>query len=137
MKKCTHKDCDKEIVARDLCKKHWQHFSRYGEPRRASNETNEIIIDGDTAKIILYTIHLAPFSSVLIDAEDVPKIKDKRFYISHGYAKISQARPTVYLHQIISPCEYPLVCDHINRNKLDCRKENLRCVTRRENNLNK
>ncbi|MBP6924756.1 MAG: HNH endonuclease, partial [Candidatus Pacebacteria bacterium] len=36
-----------------------------------------------------------------------------------------------------SKCEHPLVCDHINRDRLDCRIENLRCVTRKENNLNK
>lgn len=137
MKNCSFKNCVRDVVARGLCKKHWQHLSRYGEARVASDEVNEIVIKKNHAEIILYSRHLLPKDRALIDKEDIKKIEGKRFYKSHGYAKISQAKPTIYLHQIIMKCKNPLVCDHINRNKLDNRKKNLRCVTRKENNLNK
>ena len=72
----------------------------------------------------------------IIDTEDVPKIYNERFYVSHGYAKVATSKKTTYLHQLLAGCKEPLVTDHINQNKLDNRKKNLRCVTRHENMLN-
>lgn len=55
-----------------------------------------------------------------------------------GYAvtnSINRRKPTSFHHLVIE-CPYGLVRDHINRNKLDNRRCNLRVVTRRENIMN-
>ena len=43
----------------------------------------------------------------------------------------------VYLHRILIGAKKGEIVDHINRNKLDNRIENLRIVTQSQNNLNR
>ena len=135
--KCNYKQCHREAYASGACKSHTNHLYRYGEMRHLACDPNEIEVCGDTARIVMYTKDRKRQGyQVLIDTEDVPKVCNERFYVSHGYAKIATSKKTVYLHQIIAKCAAPLVTDHINQNKLDNRKKNLRCVTRHENMLN-
>lgn len=77
--------------------------------------------------------------TVLIDEEDYEKVIALNWFItSHGYAKMTRRKDKHYLHHfIIGKGENGLVVDHINQNKLDNRKENLRHVTRKVNNENK
>lgn len=137
LKKCLAVWCNNPVYASGVCKPHTNHLYRYGELRRFTNTPNEIILLDDHAEIILYNRDMSDSGvRVKISKNSIDKIKNTRFYFSNGYAKVSSSK-TKYLHQILSECEPPLVCDHINRNKLDCRIENLRCVTRAENNKNK
>ena len=74
-------------------------------------------------------------NEVIIDKEDFPKIYPARVYIdNHGYAK---CRRKDKLHKLICDCPKGYTVDHINQNKLDNRKLNLRVVTYSENNMNK
>lgn len=71
--------------------------------------------------------------TVIIDKEDYAKILPHRIYIgNHGYPAIGN-KP---LHQILLNYPKGMVVDHINHNKLDNRKQNLRIVTQSENMLN-
>lgn len=76
------------------------------------------------------------------DLEDYNKIKNYCWYISKQGYLVSNCRDgkinSVIMHRIIMNVEnYNDVVDHINHNKVDNRKENLRIVSRRENNWNK
>ena len=70
---------------------------------------------------------------MLIDEEDAHIIAGKNVYVaSRGYPCISRGR-TYKVHRIIMNAPEDKVVDHINGNKLDNRKINLRLCTNREN----
>jgi hypothetical protein len=83
----------------------------------------------------------------VFDKEDFDKIKDKSWhvttdtYISHGIT-VDNKRKALYLHNLVMDrLEHPgkgskESIDHISRNGLDNRKENLRLITQSEQNLN-
>jgi len=74
---------------------------------------------------------------ILIDNDDYEKLKNHSFHLSHGYPRTCIARKKVMLHQLIMPKQKGMTIDHINRNKLDNRKTNLRSVTILENCQNR
>jgi len=83
----------------------------------------------------------------IIDKDDFDKIKDKPWhfssgsYISTGIIHDSKKKE-LYLHNLVMNClEHPgkgatETVDHINRNGLDNRKENLRIISQSQQNLN-
>lgn len=77
----------------------------------------------------------------LIDAEDFDKLDGYsariRTWHAHDDVLLHMGKKQVYLHRLIlgNLCDGFKV-DHINRNPLDCRKENLRIVTDAENSRN-
>lgn len=101
---------------------------------------NEYVIEKNYAilKIIKENIVIA---KVLIDKETVNKINKYSWRLNEkGYVITDMHRKKTRLHNFIlnrDTSDPKIVCDHINRNKLDNRKENLRIVTQKENNLNR
>jgi hypothetical protein len=92
------------------------------------------------------TITLHGTDSVAIVDDDMePFLRPWRWRIaSNGYVvrdaarKVGGARHTLAMHRIIAGLVHgdPLEVDHINHNRLDNRRENLRLVTRAQNNQN-
>lgn len=88
-------------------------------------------------------IRLIPLSQgkfATVDAEDYENIKQWKWHFSTGYAKRTvwhegKSR-TVYMHRIIVSGSDNLEVDHINRNRLDNRKLNLRICTASQNRIN-
>lgn len=78
----------------------------------------------------------------LVDEADYDWLKRWRWNLSRkgGYAIANiGSRPTrnrLYMHKLLIEPPPGYVTDHINRNRLDNRRWNLRAVTRRENRLN-
>lgn len=71
----------------------------------------------------------------IIDPEDFEKIKNKSFRLNkYGYVRSNEQQ---YLHRIIMNPPDDKVVDHINGNKLDNRKSNLRVCTNQENTMNR
>jgi hypothetical protein len=57
---------------------------------------------------------------------------------NHGYYRTNINKKSILLHHFLfGRPEKPLVTDHINRNRLDNRKENIRFISHRENDSNK
>lgn len=80
---------------------------------------------------------------VLVDDEDYLKYSYLKWYMNNsGYAvrrdsvNEGKIKKTTYLHRLIANTPTNLFVDHINRNRLDNRKENLRNVTWEENRNN-
>ncbi len=81
--------------------------------------------------------------TVLIDDEDETRVTKWKWQINHnGYACRNHWNPEtkkyekMYMQRYIMGTPKGLDTDHINRNKLDNRKVNLRVATRSENNFN-
>lgn len=74
----------------------------------------------------------------IFDLEDYEKIKEYRWFLSNGYVSShNKEEGSIFrLHRFIMACPEGLVVDHINHNKLDNRKCNLRICSHAENNRN-
>jgi len=71
------------------------------------------------------------------DLEDYDKIKDYCWgIVDGGYLKARIGNKNVLIHRYLLDPDRNMVIDHINHNKLDNRKENLRICTNRENCMN-
>lgn len=81
-------------------------------------------------------------SEVLIDDEDEELVSRYKWHIgSTGYAVWrgveGSKKKTVRMHRLIANCPDEMVVDHINHNKLDNRRSNLRICTQSDNMRNK
>ena len=97
-------------------------------------EFNEIIEYEDYAEMILYNRRYEERAKALIDLDDIDKVKNIKWCLkSNGYVHNGK----IHLHRFIMDCPDDMFVDHINRNKLDNRKSNLRICTRQQNNFNR
>ena len=75
--------------------------------------------------------------TVLIDANFVDSLSKYQWSIgTHGYAVSGCGRDQILMHRFITGAKGGCQVDHINRNKLDNRRENLRLVTAQQNRFN-
>lgn len=76
----------------------------------------------------------------IIDDDDVKKVLavNRRWHYSGGYARAYvDYGVTASMHRVVMDAAAELVVDHINRNRLDNRRCNLRVCTERENLCNR
>lgn len=75
--------------------------------------------------------------SVKVDEDDYKKYNHLVWHLSDtGYAIRRNNHQTYRLHRLIMNCPEGMVVDHLNRNKLDCRKSNLRICSQLDNARN-
>lgn len=101
---------------------------------------NKIISLKDTAKIILENNDGKIVGQAIIDIEDIEKVKKHKWHLTNtgyviGYSKENGTK--FLLHTYLKGIEDGKVIDHIDGNKLNNRKYNLRHVTHSLNCLNK
>jgi hypothetical protein len=94
---------------------------------------NKIILENDYA-IILTNKN----EKILIDIEDIDLIKQYTWWTNYKYAvALTSSNKKIFMHKLIMNIDSIHQGDHINRNKLDNRKSNLRIATLIENNRNR
>lgn len=73
----------------------------------------------------------------LVDDEDYEYLNQWRWYYSDsGYAVRKPSSVRFFMHRVVINTPEGMFTDHINRNKLDNRRENLRICTRSQNCAN-
>ena len=88
-------------------------------------------------------IQLTQNQQTLVDNDDYEELmkyiwhaqKDKNIFYAVGRNK--ESRKSLRMHRLIMDCPQGMVVDHINHDTLDNRKENLRVVTKTQNNKNR
>ena len=88
------------------------------------------------------TIELTQGKVAIVDDEDYEHLNQLKWHYTNGYAKSTMPRvegkqKQTFMHRIINNTQYDMETDHINRNTLDNRRENLRSATRFGNMRNR
>jgi hypothetical protein len=100
-----------------------------GRPRHPNNYVDNK--DGTTT-IITYGGH-----KVLVDSDAILLIAGRRVSINgKGYAGLSVDAHSIPLHRFILSAPAGVDVDHINRDRKDCRRSNLRFCSQSHNNAN-
>ena len=135
--KCNIEGCGNKVKAKGMCCKHYAQFKRHGcILKRTTRDLNEIIEHEDCAEMVLYDKNGNEVARTIIDLEDVDKVKIYKWYMNPvGYVG-NRGKNIGLLHRFIVNAPNDMVVDHINHNKLDNRKENLRICTQKQNMRN-
>lgn len=72
----------------------------------------------------------------IVDDDDYERVNSLSWYFNGRYASRREKNKTVLLHRFIIGTPPGLVTDHINGNRLDNRKSNLRVCTQSQNRAN-
>lgn len=123
------------------CNKHYNQIKKYGHALDTNPRTiydgNEITIKSTVAYIQIYDKNAEPIATAIVDSEDVPRIRYIKWKLStSGYVMNTPKfkGSNQHLSRIILNVDD--FVDHINHNPLDNRKQNLRVVTKSQNQMN-
>lgn len=81
-------------------------------------------------------IPLTQNKETVVSVEDYAAHSCHKWHYRNGYAARDEGKKCIYLHAVINQTPDGLETDHINGDTLDNRRENLRTVTRSQNNMN-
>ena len=134
MKTCKVEGCNEKHYGKGYCGKHYQQIKRKGKIYKTYKEPNDIILYDDYAEIIILDNKSNEVGRAKIDLDDVDRVGQYKWHISHGYACCNENK--IRLHRLIMDCPDDMIVDHINHNRLDNRKCNLRICTQHQNSMN-
>jgi len=129
---------NREKFGKTLCRRHYKQMNYQGEiHERSRNDPNEIILHENHAEIVIYDRKQNEKARVKIDLEDIGKVSVFKWHMSaRGYIQ-TNSQNKLKLHRLINSTPEGLFTDHINGDKLDNRKCNLRTATRSQNGMNR
>lgn len=85
-------------------------------------------------------IRLTQGKTALVDDEDYVYLSQWKWHYSHGYAIraeiVNNKQIKIYMHRFVMSAPKNVEIDHVNQNKLDNCKNNLRLATRKQNTFN-
>lgn len=132
---CTFEGCEDKVFTKSLCTRHYKQEYRHGKIFRTIYDKNDILIHENYAELKLYNVKGENVGVSKIDLEDIEKVQQYKWHLnSNGYVRSRVS--TQYLHRYIMACNSKDDVDHINHDKLDNRKCNLRICKHHENNSN-
>jgi hypothetical protein len=139
---CRINGCDVIVEGHGLCQKHYNRLRRHGEIlKRTIYDPNEFITKDDICTIKLYNKSGEEIAEAIIDAEDYDKVKDYKFGYNVRDNTVfthidGRARNLSYIILNLKPGKGVYI-DHINHNRLNNRKNNLRICSNAQNTQNR
>jgi hypothetical protein len=82
-------------------------------------------------------IYLSQGMYTLVDNDLFEYLNQWKWFFKQGYAVRNEKPNTIFMHRVINNTPSGYVTDHINRNRLDNRRRNLRTATIRDNARNR
>lgn len=125
-----------------LCNKHYRQLLYRGQitdpsPQfRNQMQKNEYVLYDEYAEICLYARNGKEAYRTVIDLDDVEKCKQYKWREIHGYVITDVNRKKLYIHRFLMNPPDNLVIDHIDKNPMNNRKNNLRICTTADNRCN-
>lgn len=122
----------------NYCNKHYYQMSKYGYIRKGSLKDRNIIIKyDDYAEIILTNVELEEVGRAIVSLDKLEIVSEYKWYLMNsGYASTRTTGKHILLHRLIFNAKKDEEIDHKNRNRLDCRNDNLRRCSRSQNAMN-
>lgn len=141
MSKCICEWCNgtQNISGKGYCRRHYDQMRKYGHilDERSRCDKNRIEEHGDCAVVIITDGDDNETGRVIISKEDIPMVMKHRWTLNgNGYARTFIKTKPLYLHRYLTGCPSGMEVDHINHDKSDNRRENLRVVTPAVNKRN-
>ena len=141
---CIVNQCQNIKYRGKYCNKHYLQLRRFGKIlSRTKADANEIFEEEGYCRMKVYNLKGEVKTETIFDLEDKEQIEKYKWGLSKsGYicrlerGRRCNPRHSIYLHKFILNSKSKQV-DHINQNKLDNRKINLRPCTNQQNNWNK
>ena len=135
-KTCKVKDCDKPVYGNNYCHKHYKQMRNHGKIfERTRYDPNQIIEYNDCLGIVLKNNDHVMIEAI-IDKSDYSKISKYKWFLgSNGYPIMKPSyNREVPLHKILNLGFKET--DHIDRNPLNNKRNNLRECTQAQNVCN-
>lgn len=134
MKKCIVPWCSgvQNASGKGYCRKHYDQIRQNGciDNIRGINDPSEIVTVDNHAEIIIADRSGIEICRAIIDIDDIHIVEAYRWtQNNNGYIRTFEHTHPIYLHRMLLGFPEGYDVDHINRNKLDNRRENLRAVT--------
>jgi hypothetical protein len=140
---CTIEGCDSPHEARGWCKKHYDRWAWHGDPLALSRRDPSVVEERDNH----LAVHLGGKWAeedggvvALVSLEDRSLVEGRSWWMTaDDYVECKIDGSGVSMHRFILRLKRgdPRQGDHINGNRLDNRRENLRIVTFEQNMQNK
>lgn len=149
MNKCSVDGCNKSCKCKGLCLGHYDQLRITGRTSlRLKNDPNEIIVENNIARMILYNRQNEEISETIFDNKFINEVSQLRWslkdngYVSHTYRNSNDKQFSITLHRFLmniidpeNPNSYEDI-DHKDTNKLNNLEQNLRRCTRSSNRQN-
>jgi len=122
------------------CRKHYDQIRKYGNilETKTIQTPNDVIMYEAYAEIVLRNVKQEEVARCIVDIGDIDKLTKYKWSLKdNGYVRTAIKSKTMYIHRLLLDLKEGEEVDHINLNKLDNRKQNLRICSHAQNCWNR